>query len=336
MPGLTICSRCGSSLALAADIGVIPPRAGERAKRLRRLVPTWFRRDLYETVHRHAAVIRGFLGRIARELAVEWPKPGVMFRFVVPGWAQLTTGQTLRGRLFLTVFSSLVVGALFFYASALGNLCVGLTFSVHVSSIIDALGGRGGVRQRITQALLAMFVIGLMVYAPVGWLAGRVASPHQLNQDMGGFYRGDVLLSNAWDRPEPGQLVIWWMAWQIGQDHPNEGHQGWHWRYVQRAGERLARVIAGSGQCVEWDGHELRVDGRVLPLDIHHIDPRGLPAESPFYVPAGYYLIQPVDVPVIDRVNLDRWRTSSLAREEFIRGRIYMIYEPLRRRSLVR
>jgi hypothetical protein len=57
--------------------------------------------------------------------------------------------------------------------------------------------------------------------------------------------------------------------------------------------------------------------------------------ENPFQVEPGYFLIQPVDVPVIDHASSDFWRATSLARAEYIRGRIYMIYQPLRRRALV-
>jgi hypothetical protein len=336
MPGLTICGRCGSSLALASDIEITPPRASVRAKRLRRLLPTWSSRDWFTTRQRLARTTRTLRELVGQELATTWPRPGVWLRFIVPGWAQLANGDPRRGRLFLRAFAGLVAGVLFFYASTLGNMLIGLSFSLHVSSVIDALGGHGGVRQRLYQSLLGMLLLGLLIYFPIGWVVSRVAAPRQLNQTMGEFRQGDVLLANHWDHPEPGQLVFWWMARDIRQSDPYEGSGLGHMVYMQRAGERVARVIAGPGQSVEWDGHELRVDGKLLDFKAHHIEPRKLPTENPFHVSPGYYLIQAVDVPIIDQVNdPNLWRATSLAREEFIRGRIYMVYQPLRRRSLV-
>jgi hypothetical protein len=333
MPGLTACGRCGSSLSLATDIEVAPPRASARAKRLRRMLPTWFNRDWFQTRHRFVDLTQVLRDRVGSELAVAWPRPGVWLRFIVPGWAQLAMGARQRGWLILGIFAALAAGAALAYASTLGNLLFGLCFSLHVSSIIDAWGGNGGVRQRIKQAIMAMLLLGVVVYFPIGWLTNQVTAPHRLNQDMGPFRRGDVLLANSWDQAESGQLVFWWMARDISQANRYGGHV----RYVQRAGERVARVVAGPGQVVQWDGNELRVDGKLLDLKASGIEPRRLPAENPFHVSPGYYLIQPVDVPVIDQVNdANSWRATSLARAEYVRGRIYMVYQPLWRRSWVR
>src|SRR5262245_23398291 len=107
MPGLAVCGRCGSLLSLEDSIDITRPRASGRTKRLRRMLPIWLSRDWFLTRNRFAGSARRLRDRFGEELAVAWPAPGVWIRFVVPGWAQLTTGQRARGRLFLSLFAAL-------------------------------------------------------------------------------------------------------------------------------------------------------------------------------------------------------------------------------------
>jgi hypothetical protein len=333
-----VCGWCGSSLVLASAIDVQPPRASARSRRVRQLVIYRLGRPWFAFAEWLAPATRGIRKRFGRDLDIDVPARSVLCRMIVPGWAHAAVGRWERGRIFLALYLVLAVIGLFFFGSFVGNSLLGLAFSAHVASAIDLLGGRGEARQRIILAIVAMFALGAGIYAPAGWLVGHVAWPRQLNQDMGGFRRGDLVLVNRWDRPEPGEAILWLSHREFQVSAPADVNVfGRPVVYRHRAGERIARVIAGPDQQVTWDGAELRVDGRQLDLAPHYIEPRGFPSKNPFRVPAGHFLIQPVDVPVIDaHLSPDHWRATSLVREQDVRGRIYMIYQPLGRRKWVR
>ena len=332
MPGLAVCGRCGSSLALADDIDVHPPRAAARSRKLRRVFVYPFSRRWFSLWHGIARGSQALGQQLRMDLDVDLPERGVLLRSVVPGLAHVAAGHVTRGRIFLWLYLALALSGLFLFGTTLGSILLGLAFSVHVSSVIDLLGSRGSVRQRIVAALITLCGVVLFFYTPLGWLASRVASARVLNQDMGIFRRGDVVLINQWDRPDPGRVALFFLDREVRENAPQQ-----HTVYVVPAGERVVRVIAGPGQRVEWDGKELRVDGEVLDMARLGIEPRRLPVENPFVVPVGFYLVQPAGVPEVDaRLHSAAWRATSLAREEHIRGTIYMIYQPLRRRSWVR
>ena len=332
MPGLPVCGRCGSSLALGDTIAVHPPRASGRRRALRQFIDYPLRRLWFGL---QSGVARG-TGAVAEQLHadldVDLPARHVLFRSVIPGLAHAAAGYTTRARIFWWSYVVLVLGGAFFFGTTFGSVLLGLAFSVHVSSVIDLLGGRGTVLQRMQVAFLTICAVALVFYVPVALLASRVASARVINQDMEPLRNGDVVLVNRWDRPDPGQLVLFFMDRDLREAGTDVGNR--HVVFYIPAGERAARVIAGPGQRVEWDGRELRVDGHALNMAQLRIRPNWLPPENPFDVPPGRYLLQPVGVPDMDsRLRSELWRAASLARADQIRGTIYMIYQPLARRG---
>lgn len=335
MPGLTVCGRCGSSLVLGDAISVYPPRASAWQQAIRQFIDYPFRR-LWFGLRSGIARTGGTVAKqLSVDLDVDLPTRSVLLRSVIPGLAHVAAGYTTRGRIFCWLYLILGLSGVFFFGTTLGSILLGLAFSVHVSSVIDLLGGRGSPRQRIEIAFLTICAVALMFYAPVGWLMSHVASARAINQDMDLLRRGDVVLVNRWDRAEPGQLVLFWLDRDLREPGGQEGYR--HVVYRIPAGERVARVVAEPGQRVEWDGKELRVDGQAMDMTKLRIRPNWLPPENPYVVPADRYFLQPVDVPDMDsRLHSDLWRAASLARVEDIRGSIYMVYQPLRRRTLLR
>lgn len=334
MPGLAVCGRCGSSLTLAADIDINPPRASTRSRAARRLFAFPLARSWFSFKHRAAGVGKAVGRGVKQELDIDWPDHHVLLFAIIPGLAQVASGHRFRGKIFLWLYFALLVCGVFCFGTTLGSVLLGFAFAVHVSSVIDLLGGRGLLAQRVAIALMTMCLMVVVIYLPLVWFADRVAHAIVLNQDMGSFRRGDVVLVNRWARPKPGQLVLFLMGTELGREGGLQN--GRHVIFEIPAGDRVGRVIAGPGQELTWDGTELRVDGEALDLSAHQFSRRGLPKKSPFRVPDGQWLVQPAGVSDIDaNVQPELWRATSLARDEDIRGRIYMLYQPLGRRSLL-
>ena len=107
MPGLASCGRCGSPLNLdSIAIDVHPPRASRASKRLRRWIP---RRSLYRARDRASEELRRTADHLMVDQRLPLPERGTAHRLLVPGWAHLHMGLTIRGRVFLGAYLLLLV-----------------------------------------------------------------------------------------------------------------------------------------------------------------------------------------------------------------------------------
>ena len=177
IPGVQTCGRCGASLQLASSaIDVHPPRAGRIAKRWRR----WFPIIRYWNRFRAANVLSTI--RISG-----WPAdlqtPGVLFRMIVPGWAQRCIGRTGRARWMFGCYLGLMLSGLLFIGTALGWLLLGLALSLHAASCLDIVATTSvDFRQRLIYTGAAMLLLTTIVYYPAGQLLALVATPQQLQR----------------------------------------------------------------------------------------------------------------------------------------------------------
>jgi len=164
MPGVGACGRCGSPLGLQTlAVDVHPPRAGTRAKRWRRRwqpFRSWYFRA------REAGRTRWLEEMEGTEL-LGMPL-GILIRLFIPGWAHLHRGRRTSGLLFLGIWLVLLACAFLFFRLAqsegvpfsrggvplgvfarmreglsLGGICLGLAFSVHLSSCLSLARGEG-------------------------------------------------------------------------------------------------------------------------------------------------------------------------------------------------
>src|SRR5262249_27505039 len=130
------------------------------------------------------------------------------------GWAQMFLGQRLRGRIFLGAYAALLLLGIAMWGSIPGSILLGLAFSVHASSVLDALFFRAGpFPSRLGTAGLVMLVLSLVVYAPAYWVVSQFASPMGIMVPMDPFHVGDVVLANHWayhrTPPRVGDVVAY-------------------------------------------------------------------------------------------------------------------------------
>jgi hypothetical protein len=161
MPGNEGCVRCGTSLKLATmTLDVNPPRAGKLSKKMRWATPGFLRP--------HSLIRR--VGRQAREEAAETIgrfSPGrrpMVWRSVIPGWAHLYDGQSIRGHMFLYAWLALGGLGILLFGSTVGSMALGLAMAVHIISIFDLLNRCAVKRVDVPTWMTSPWTLLLLVF----------------------------------------------------------------------------------------------------------------------------------------------------------------------------
>ncbi len=335
-PGLTSCGRCGSPLNLGAvAVDVHPPRASRAAKRLRRWFPrhSYFRaRDLVSESLERTAV------RFNLDYRVPLPRPSIARRLIVPGWAQIHSGFTRRGWVYLGAYALLLVLGLLNWGSVLGAMLLGFAFSVHASSVLDILPREGTEEFRLTMARAALVsaVLAIGVYAPVGWVLSGVAATRRFHYDAPPFERSDVVLFNRWAfaarPPRPGDVVLFEAA---TNRILAPGLGAWPVRQLILETECVDRVLGGPGDQIHWKDGKLSINGVGVPWT--PLVPWKFPGELKFTVPSARYLILPSTSRVaLGAVPAVQWERIGCHPAEEILGRVYLRLSPLSRFWFIR
>jgi hypothetical protein len=326
MPGIEACGRCGSGLRVSVATDVHPPRARPWQKRLRRWLPLHslfqLRDALADTRVASSEWLRGWSG-----LAL--PPASVLGRLLVPGWAQINNGQTLRGRLFLAAYLTLLLAGAVFWGTVPGSMLLGLAISVHVSATLDVLWHEGTtLRERLAGSILVSTLLLVAVYAPLNWLASGVAMPQTIQFTVAPFHDGDAVLVNQWSylrsRPQPGQVVLFNNPnYRLDRDGPP------HTRLVF-VGNHIDRILARGGDHVVWEDGTLLVNGTPSPWQ--PLNPAALPKRLELTVPEHRYLIFPTSSPRVSaNPSSATWQEMSCISEADILGRAYLRNQPLGR-----
>ncbi|MGO9109450.1 MAG: S26 family signal peptidase [Thermoguttaceae bacterium] len=325
MPGIQNCGRCGASLQLATSaIDVHPPRASSTAKRWRR----WFPVASFWSRFR-AAVARSLAARRVLDWASDLPASSLLLRMVVPGWAQWYSGRPIRGRWMLCGFLGLLLSGLLFIGTGLGSLLLGLALALHAASIMDIVAtGVVDFGRRLIYSGIAMLVLVIVVYYPVGWLSAQVATPQRFNLAAPPFEAGDVVLVNPSayrsTDPQPGDIVHYIRP---QQDMPVTGRHA----IYRLQGDRIDRVLARAGDQVICAEGKLLVNGQPSPW--LPLNPLQLPDKLEITVPEHCYLIFPsADAPSPATVQ----RNVGIVPRAQIWGRVYWRTQPLWRFGAIR
>jgi hypothetical protein len=325
MPGSGHCARCGALLALAtAVIDVHPPRARRLSRRMPRL---WGR---FWTLRQSWANFRAAafqpLDRILSGFEKADFTAEVLFRTIVPGWAQRYRGRSERGRVFFVGYLALLLPGIIFLGTHLGSMLLGLAFAWHVTSTADALVGRcATIGDRLTLVFACTIGLTLVLYLPVGWVVSRIGVPVQLNQDVQPFSAGDVLWCHPTTNVAPGDFVVY--------EVPEATISRSHARYIFR-NSWINRVCAVGGQTIHLKDGQLLVDGHRGLWQSQTIIPANVEAE--FKVPDGQVLIPPNSlVPNGAPLTRDEWMRLGLVPRSSIDGRIFFRSQPLWRISAI-
>ncbi|HLJ96475.1 MAG TPA: S26 family signal peptidase [Gemmataceae bacterium] len=335
MPGVEVCGRCGSSLRLAtAVVDVHPPRARPWVKRMRRTLPL---RKVSAQVRDAVRGLRHQAADFAQFVGFPQPRPGMLPRLIVPGWAHIHSGQVLHGSLFLGVYLTLLAFGFLCLGTQLGSFLLGLAFSVHLSSVLSILFAcPGDIPSRFVTTTVVAMTLSLAVYFPAGWLLTRVADPHTITLAVFPFEEGDVVLANQWaylrSPPQPGDIVLY--ERRGVNIPPRRGHVA----IRLQNGQDIDRILAGPGSQVRWENGELYVDGRPSPF--HPLNPLHVPTQIRLSVPEGHYCILPSTlsqtIPTGYELPASVWGDLSIVRAGRIQGRVYWRHQPLSRMGLLR
>ena len=227
-------------------------------------------------------------------------------RWLVPGWPQWERGHREQAIHLAGMYASSIILGTLSWGTKLGLLAVLCAFSVHLISMTDA------IRQAIYPGF-SWFVplssssasLGLLLYVPAILGASIFAWPGATGSH-GRVYLVDRGPSAAYS-PERGEFI--WIGSKRRLDSPP-----------------LAKVLALSGQVVEWSRGRLSVNG--VFVEDRPFNPGGGPESVIFEVPAGLLLVgYPVDDPVGNR-----W---GLVERDHVEGRAYARLYPIWERRLL-
>jgi hypothetical protein len=184
-------------------------------------------------------------------------------RLLIPGFPQWSWHQRERALVLLGSYLAALGVGVFAWGTALGLVVLFFAFATHAFSAADAIRqyafpGFG----RLVPALTTSAGLGAFCYAPALALAGAYAWPITLDE-----------------RPREGYFINRWAYRDV---LPSPGETVWL-RPTRGVRPKVARIVAGPGQRVEWSGEQFRVDGLIVE-------------ESPFRIagsPAGFGVTSP-------------------------------------------
>ena len=197
----------------------------------------------------------------------------VGLRLIVPGWPHVSWGQHQRGWVLVGSFGVALAVGLWTWGTWLGWGFFAFAFFTQVTSVADVL--RQGSFPLYPSRSVVVFVssaLGLLLYIPSLFFLSVVARPgFELDGHGSGF------LVNCW-------------AYH-GRERPREGQ--WVWMELPQLGaETAGRVVAVSGQEVEWTGAIWRIDGHDCRLHCQ-IRTATRPQVCRFRVPSEHVLVEP-------------------------------------------
>ena len=332
MPGLTACVRCGSILAATGAIEVHPPRAGW-GKFFRPLGYRLNRFFGFQLPERIGSVLERIIP--IRYLASRSPLH--MLLSVVPGLGHAAAGSLSAIKWLWPAWAGFLLAGLCFYGTTPGGVLIGVAIAVHAWIVCDA----GDVRPLVSHARMRfLFLIGVYVVL-FGVLYGGIRDAVSyrwrgafvgMNLPCDGIQQEDYLIidMSAYRHtvPQRGEVALYYL--------PTADV----WRGVRFAGgEMVGKILGLPGEKVEFkqDRVVLSRQGRIqasFTTEELGIGPVELTAEIP---EGDYYCLHPPFVrhggghmPWEHRATL-----AGLVPERNIRGRAFMIYNPIWRRGFL-
>lgn len=316
MPGTASCARCGTSMTLKEQaIDVHPPRAGRWGKRLQRV--RMARHHLTEGTSRALASMESRIPDIGVAPGDHF-RAEIVFRCVVPGWAQFYLCRPRRGYFYFLGALTLLLLGLANFGTLQGSVALGLMFSLHAGSVADALTPPGcRLWHSIGIGVGSYLLLGMFIYAPTMWLLGRVAHPVVLERDFRPFRRGDVLLTRVLP-PERGRLVIY------NREPVHLTLDAHHYLYLPANG--FDRILAVGGDVISSQKGILRVNGNLTtdrPLNLTTLP------DFELTVPSDHVFVWPSIAPELPLASA--WKEAVLLQRQYITGTVVWQTHPLTR-----
>jgi hypothetical protein len=190
-------------------------------------------------------------------------------RILIPGYPQWSWSQRDRAFVLFGSYATAMGVGVFSWGTAVGLAVLAFAFATHAFSAADAIRqyafpGFG----RLVPAITASTGLGALCYAPVMVLASVYAWPISLDE-----------------RPREGFLIN---RRAYREDGPKRGETVWL-RPTGGARPRIARIVAGPGQRVEWAGDRFRVDDQAVDDSPFRI--AGSPVEFKLTIPEEHVMV---------------------------------------------
>lgn len=197
----------------------------------------------------------------------------VGLKLIVPGWPQWSWGQRQRGWALVGSFALALAVGFWMWGTWLSWGFFAFAFITQVTSVTDVLRQVSfPIYPSRTALVFVSSSLGLLLYFPSLCVLWVIARP--------GFEA---------DHAESGFLVNCWAY--HGDARPREGQ--WIWMELPPLGQQCAgRVVAVSGQEVEWTGARWRVDGHDCRLH-SSLHTSAWPQTCRFKVPSDQVLVEP-------------------------------------------
>jgi hypothetical protein len=253
----------------------------------------------------------GCRGDFARSIDRRPFQSAVGVKMMVPGWAHLSWGQRQRGWILVGSFAAAILVGLWAWGTWVGWGLFAFAFLTHVTSATDVLRQASFPTYPSRMALLIFAgALAFILYLPTLFFLSVIAKP--------GFEA---------DGAGSGFLVNCW-AYQDGSE-PREGQ--WVWmRYPLLEKPHAGRVVATSGQEVEWNGRQWRVNGHdCLAHSVLRLD--AWPQACRFIVPSHQILVEPDD----DAASAPNLGPLVLVSPDRIIGRAWAHFYPVWDRHLL-
>ncbi len=198
---------------------------------------------------------------------------------LVPGLLQRRWGQGQRGWVFFGLFASALVIAFWSWGTNQGWAFLALAFFTHVSSVTDVLRQWSfPVYPAKRSLVLVSLSLGLILYLPVI----------------------TALSVLAWPGFEPASTGVGFLVDRHAYREKGPSQGQWVWVHPSASEEaKAARVVAVSGEEVEWTGHNWKVDGKDCDL-LATGRFKSWPQACRFKIPPNHILVEPRDDGVSD------------------------------------
>jgi Signal peptidase, peptidase S26 len=214
-------------------------------------------------------------GDLARRIDRRPYESPVGLKMVIPGWPQFSWGQHQRGWVLVGSFAVALAVGLWTWGTWWGWGFFAFAFITQVTSATDVLRqGSFPIYSSRSALFFVSSALAIAFYFPTIVVLSEIARP--------GFEA---------DGTGSGFLVNCWAY--HGDSKPHEGQ--WIWMKLPPLGQQWAgRVIAVSGQEVEWTGRQWSVDGH--QCNVHPaLRPGARPQVCRFKVPSDQVLVEPDD-----------------------------------------
>jgi hypothetical protein len=230
---------------------------------------------------------------------------------LIPGYPQWSWNQKERAFVLFGSYLTAILVAVLTWGTGLGLGVLAFAFATHVFSAVDAIRqnafpGFG----RLIPTVTTSAGLGAVFYAPALVLASVYAWPISLEE-----------------RPREGYLVN---RWAYRQESPRPGETVW---IGSRSGPRskVARIVATSGQRLEWVARELRIDGQLFE-EQPFLEAEPL-AEIKLTIPVGHLLVV---FPTDPRRGSGVPGSWEIVEQSEVRGRAWARSYPFWERGLLR